>query len=110
MTKEKAQLDIFDLISARKLRDEGLEIACQNKTDAVKYAQALAESIARSRQDGTCTIDDVQAVLIPEGIILGMAAGSVFRGGSWFWTGEMRQSKRTTNHARPVKVWALKGL
>jgi hypothetical protein len=62
--------------------------------------------------NGECTADDVQRVLIEQGIsphALGNAAGSLFRGGDWEWTGRRVKSARVHAHANELKVWRYVG-
>jgi hypothetical protein len=39
---------------------------------------------------------------------LGNAAGSLFKGKQWQWTGRYRKSERVHAHSNPLKVWRLK--
>jgi hypothetical protein len=51
------------------------------------------------------TTDDVFQFLDPR--CLGNAAGQIFRGAEWEFV-EWRESKRPSNHARPVRAWRLR--
>lgn len=99
------QPDMFDLAKAERLKTAGMKTASENRKDELDYAKQVAVRIAQTQ--GTVTADDVQRVLLDEGIQLGNAAGSLFRGNQWLFTGEWRKSERTTNHARQNRVWAL---
>lgn len=97
----------FNLFEGRKLRDLGMDTAADNNSTALSVARKLAIKVASSRADRECTIDDVQRILIPTDIRLGMAAGSVFKGRQWVFTGRYAQTERKTSHARQVKIWRL---
>ena len=91
---------IFDGAKAEQLKRRGM----------LHLAQRVAVRIAE--RQGTVTSDDVFAVLARNGLNpkeLGNAAGSVFRGHEFRFTGSWRKSRRPTNHARSIRVWALRG-
>lgn len=98
----------FDLFEGKALRDEGMSVSAKNNSLALLQAKAIAKKIALSKEGRTCTIDDVQRVLIDLGINLGMAAGSVFKGSEWVFTGQYIATHRKSSHARQIKVWRLK--
>lgn len=70
-------------------------------------AQALAIELALKHPDRECTIDDVQAICIPQGIMLGHSAGGVFRNQEWEQVG-VKVSTRHENRKRLITVWRLK--
>lgn len=85
-----------------------MNLAADHRSYILEFAKGTAITIARSRTSKLCTIDDVQAVLIQNKMDLGMAAGSVFKGDDWEYTGQTIKTKRASSHARDVKVWKLK--
>lgn len=97
----------FNLAAAEQHKQSGMVAAALSKADLLEYAVELAERIARST--GDVTADDVNALLIAQGRgSLGNAAGSLFRGKQWQFTGQWRTSTRVSNHARQNRVWRLK--
>lgn len=106
------QPTLFDdqLSEAAKVR--GMEEAAKAKKDLLAYARKIAVEVAESRQDRTCNADDVQAVLEKRGIgvlTLGNAAGSLFRGGKWVFTGRFVKSARIHAHKNLLRVWRYIG-
>ena len=101
----------FDLQDGRDLRDAGKLLASAKRSYVLSYARMLAVTIAKSRPDSCVTADDVYrqlALLGHDGNLLGNAAGSLFRGDRWEFTGQRKQSVRISNHARWIMVWKLK--
>ena len=106
----KQQRFEFDLVAGRELRDAGMEEAAGNRSEILVVAKAYAWLIAMSREDRTCTADDVQLRLIANGYDpadLGNAAGSIFRDQRWRNTGRMIQSTRKSRHANRICVCEL---
>lgn len=98
----------FDAAEAERLKTAGMSMAEASRawTD-LEHARKTAEYIAIV--SGTVTADDVADVLAAEGYpSLGNAAGSLFKGKQWEFTGEWRKSKRVSSHSRFVRVWRLK--
>ena len=94
--------------TAEQLKVAGMDRAAENKKSLLKVARKVARRIATEK--GVVTMDDVQAALALMDIsdrALGNAAGSVFRGPEWKWTGRRIKSKRPHSHANEIKVWAL---
>jgi hypothetical protein len=99
----------FDLPKGLIRKEVGIERASSIREEALEYAKAIAYEIAMGRVSRECTIDDVQRVLMPENIKLGMAAGAVFRDkGVWEFTGRYAKSPRVSNHARHNKIWRVR--
>jgi hypothetical protein len=70
-------------------------------------ARDIARQLARRIPDGI-TADDVQQALAILGYeLLGNAAGGIFRGREWVFTGRWRKSARVTNHGHQNRVWRL---
>ena len=101
----------FDLKTGLTLRDAGKQLASAKRAYVLSYARTLAIAIAKGRADRCVTADDVYrqlAILGHDGNLLGNAAGSLFRGDRWEFTGQRKQSVRISNHARWIMVWRLK--
>jgi hypothetical protein len=103
------QTDLFDLEKGRELKEEGMAAATSTKADRLFMARQIAKRMPGARTSGI-TSDDVWREMTARGIYedLGNAAGSLFKGGEWRWTGQYRQTTKVTNHARRVMVWVLK--
>ncbi len=97
----------IDLAEGERRKKEGMEFAASNRRLALEAAKELAITLARV--NGTVTADDVYRGLLRwERQSLGNAAGSIFRGKEWEWTGRFVKSKRVSNHARVIREWRLK--
>lgn len=97
-------------LTSKQAKEDGMAKAAKNKAALLAYARELATNHPLARVG--ITMDEVVEALVEEGKserCLGSAAGSLFKGGSWEFTGERRRSKRMTNHARELKVWKYKG-
>ena len=95
----------FDPLRGQQLKDEGMARAALARAGALADARRLAVRIALGRASQTATADDV-ARSYPD---LGPAAGSLFKGRDWVWTGEWAASRRASNHRRHNRVWRLVG-
>ena len=101
------QDDLFNLPEALRRKDEGMKQAAARDMTLLDYARRLARIVAETY--GTVTADDVQLRLDEYGCgPLGNAAGSLFRGAEWEFTGDWRTSDRISNHARMNRVWRLR--
>lgn len=104
------QLAMFDKHAAERAKHRGMTEAERGARDFLNYARAVAREIASHRPQGI-TADDVQEALVQRGHDihrLGNAAGSLFRGPEWIFTGERRRSVRIHAHANELKVWRLR--
>ena len=103
-------IDLFDFHASKALKREGMDDAAhgQNRTP-LHMARSIAKDLARSHPLRECHADAVGMELRRQGYSpsLGPAAGSLFKGREWKFTGERIQSTRTSNHAREIKVWRL---
>lgn len=111
-TDRSSQGTIFDAIAAAKARDEGMEIAAGKKGALLAFAREGAKRVALGRESREVTADDVQQYLVDNGLdegCLGNAAGSVFRGSDWTFTGRTQLSKRKAAHRRIIRVWKYVG-
>jgi len=104
---------LFDLAESKTAKVAGMSQAEANKASLLRFARAGLVKIAQGRLDGEVTADDAQRFLFDNGIsvhALGNAAGSLFRGKQWEWTGRYAKSSRAHAHANELKVWRLKDL
>lgn len=97
----------FNIDLGLSFKEDGIERACKNKRRELEYARSVAVNLALASETRTVSIDQVQAVIIPLGYHLGMAAGGVFREKCWEYVGE-RKTRRSISHARPISIWRLK--
>lgn len=102
-----SQADLFDSKRAEQLKQLGMDLGADNARTALHIARQVAEDICRRR--GVVNADDVGRVLKHQyGIdTLGPAAGSIFKGKKWRFTGNWVKSKRTTNHSRMIREWGM---
>lgn len=106
--RKSNQLNLFDLGRGIKLRDGGMGLAASNRSAVLNYARSVAVKLAMKHPLKECTIDDVQKIMIDEDLDLGMAAGSVFKGPEWRFTGKFKKTARSSSHARNITIWRLK--
>ena len=102
---------IAELSPQMTLAEVGMGLAVASRIELVEEVRARLRSIALGRQSRTASADDVDQILIRlqrNHADLGNAAGAIFRDGNWICTGEWKASIRTSNHARPIRVWRLK--
>ena len=105
-----AQPTLWDAAASEQAAQAGIDQAAANHASLLTFARELAREIARSRADRCCTADDVQAEIERRGIsvrALGNAAGGLFRGTEWTWTGRWQKSARLHAHANPLRIWHL---
>jgi len=101
------QESLFDGKLSDKLKQHGMEQAEDNALSALELGRQIADRLARTR--GPITADDVGRVLRRDHGIetLGPAAGSLFKGSKWAFTGRWVKSKRIKNHSRMLREWRL---
>ncbi len=97
---------------ARQAAEQGIAQACSPayRKALLEYARGLAVSIATTK--GTVTADDVRARwLVTQGADewekLGNAAGSIFRGPQWRFTGKYVKSGVVSRQGGVIRVWEL---
>lgn len=104
-------LPLFDAALANEAAERGIAQAAEHKRSLLKFARQVA--IGLGKQKVFVTADDVQRELAEIHNIsdraLGNAAGSLFRGGNWVWTGETAKSIRVHSHGRLLRVWKYIG-
>jgi len=101
-------LTLFDQAEADRRREQGLAAATATEARQALLAQAQAIAVALCDAMGAVTSDDVALAMSKRGLdydALGNAAGAVFRGNGFVWTGEARKSARPSTHARVIRVW-----
>lgn len=99
----------FDSTKGRVARDRGKGAAAAKHNEMLELARSTARRIALERD--AVTADDIYLRLTSEGkdpTELGNAAGSIFNPSEWEFTGEMRRSRRVSNHGRRIMVWRLR--
>lgn len=89
----------------------GKQRAAANRGELLLAARRYA--VEEARRKGEITADDVQERMAREidgyqSWQLGNAAGSIFAGDRWQWTGRFRKSQRKGSNANPLRVWRLK--
>ena len=107
----KSQLSLFDADQAKADKEAGMQQAAEHRMGVLEAAQEIALELGRIHSAGV-HIDMVQRRLIAAGYHpseLGNAAGSVFKGDQWEFTGHWHKSARISNHHRDTKIWRLKG-
>lgn len=98
-------LDLFNHRASARLKREGMQRAANKRRENLEMARDYARLCARKY--GTVHADIVGRWTVRRGIDLGPAAGSLFKGKEWEWTGEWVKSSRTTNHGRMLRLWRL---
>ena len=103
-------IDLFDFHAGKARKREGMDDAAhgQNRTPLC-IARRIARDLAKNHPLRECHADAVSKELLRQGYppSLGPAAGSLFKGREWKFTGERICSARASNHAREIKVWRL---
>ena len=97
-------------LTSEQAKESGMAKAAKNKASLLAYARQLATDHPLARVG--ITMDEVVAALVEEGKsahCLGNAAGALFKGDCWEFTGERRKSKRVHAHANELKVWKYIG-
>ena len=111
---------------AQALKKAGMKLAADNRPGALALAREIAEELAnekshlshfggapcRIRTSRNLTIDDVRRAYEARGgdwSELGNAAGSVFKGKGWEWTGRFVASTHAASHGRMVREWRWVG-
>ena len=102
--------DLFDWLESDRRKEEGMEIAAHNRGELLEIARQIAVDIALSHPCRECHADAVGREMRDRGYPteLGPAAGSIFKGGDWEFTGRRKKSARVTNHSRELKIWRYK--
>ena len=100
-------MSTFNAQHSQQLKRKGMRLAARNRAEHLDYVRSLAKDHAR--EHGTVTADDVGRALqeLASKSSLGPAAGSIFAGNDWVWTGNFVPSIRVSNHGRLLREWML---
>lgn len=101
----------FSRDKGKLAKDRGMLTAAVNRKEILALGRVIAERIAQGHEARTVSADDVYRELESQGVnikLLGNAAGSLFKGSQWEFTGRRLASARITNHARAIMLWKLK--
>jgi hypothetical protein len=101
---------VFDGDEAEVLKQQGMALGAANNIERLELARLVAVKIAKDG-DGTCHADAVGKVMLGEYGIesLGPAAGSMFKGNDWVFTGIYKPSERVKSHGQVLRVWKYVG-
>ena len=92
--------------SGEDRKNAGMDLAASNKADLLEIARGHARDICKTY--GYADADQIAERM--EGYDrLGPAAGSIFAGSEWEFTGVRIRSTRLKNNARELKRWRLVG-
>jgi hypothetical protein len=100
------QPTLFDAIESAALKESAL--AKLESADVLTMARRIA--IEYASRFGTVNADIVGKLMKEHYGIdsIGPAAGALFRGPEWEFTGQRVLSSRVSNHSREIKVWRLR--
>ena len=99
-----------EIAEGTRLKEEGIESASEARKELLSRVKREAVVLAQTR--GEISADDVaihckHTLGIDLSERIGNAAGSIFRGGDWEWTGKVRLSVRASRRRNMVRVWRL---
>jgi len=97
---------LFDAIESADRKEQAL--AKLESAEVLKLARVIAREHAW--RYGSVNADIVGKIMKDNYGIdsIGPAAGSLFRGAEWEFTGQRVLSSRVSNHSREIKVWRLR--
>lgn len=101
----------FDSQLSQAAKDEGISTAAWSRRELLWQVKEAVKQIALSRPSRTACADDGQEWLVSKGYQpsdLGNAAGSMFAGREWEFTGQWVKSKRVSSHKNDLRLWRLK--
>ena len=98
--------NLFSALESQEAKEQAL--AKLNSADVLALARQIARELAR--RWGTVNADIVGKHIKEHYEIdsIGPAAGALFRGPEWEFTGQRVLSSRASNHSREIKVWRLR--
>lgn len=99
----------FDATQSEEQKEIGMARAAAANKEQLSIARQIAKELALATSTLECNADMVQEKLIQKGIDLGNAAGSIFRGNDWQFTGRFVKSERVHAHANLLRVWKFVG-
>lgn len=87
-----------------------MALAANNRALVLECCREALIEIAKSRPNREVSADDAARWLYDYDphASLGNAAGSLFRGGDWEFTGRWTKSTRVISHANDLRIWRLK--
>jgi hypothetical protein len=97
---------LFDAAESQRRKEIGCELAAAARKQKLQVAQEIANELAK--QHGSVHMDMVAAEMLSRGCDpneLGNAAGTIFKGKQWMWTGEFVASHRVSRHSGLLRVW-----
>lgn len=102
-------MDLFDWAESNRKKAVGMALASESRAELLEIARNIAREIG-------ATGSDVDADMVGQEMerrgysveSLGPAAGSIFKGREWEFTGRRVRSSRKSNHGRELKVWRWK--
>lgn len=100
------QISLFDAAESQRHAVEGITRAANNNAVLLHEARQIAKDLAQGGRE--ISMDDVARVMGKRSALLGNAAGSVFSGREWEWTGKFIKSARVRSHSNLLRVWRLK--
>ena len=99
-------IPVLDLAAGQQAKEEGMKKAAESRPSLLSLARSAARTICVRR--GEVYMDLVYVELLKIGVTpkdLGNAAGSVFRGAEWVFTGRLHTSTRKDRHAGAQRIW-----
>ena len=108
--QRKTAKTTFSREASNAARDKGCYVAATHRHEILTVAKLTAIDIALADPARECDSDRVYAQMIKDGhdtSQLGPAAGSIFKGGKWEFTGRWKNSERVSNHSAALRVWRL---
>lgn len=112
-TQQAKALLRFNAEKGDERKERGMAWAAANRASALEVARSVARELAMRSPTWETNADEVQRVLAERygwtAGVLGAAAGSIFRGSDWQFTGNRVRSEQVRNHARELKVWRYLG-
>src|SRR5262245_9774350 len=102
------QVGLFDRRQGERGKSHGMDLAAEKRKELLQTVRLAVKGIALTRESREVTADDAANWLVSVGRApedLGNAFGSLFRDSDWEFTGEWRESVRSSNHSRANRVW-----
>lgn len=103
---------LLDLAEGLHRKEAGMNIAAENNATILVEAKNVARDLGRRNRKRAISADNVMEVMVSRGYgqkCLGNAAGSLFSGRDWQWSGDRIKSKRPHAHANELKTWYYLG-
>lgn len=101
-----------DLFTERDRKQVGMSLAVTSGEARrhLNFLRGVAQTIARQRDDRTCSSDDVRLWCEANNYTItpGNWLGSLFKDGNWLPTDRRVKAEHAKSHAREVRVWLLR--